>query len=428
MEGVSDSAAVQPVASVQIKLFPSMSNIEVEQVERLQNQILQTAAKWNRPLTDAARAAFRAMPRHAFVKRFRMGDKVVTVTPDNLLQLLPTIYNDGVLNLWKDQEKGLWSTMSQPSLVLGMLSLMNLAEGHRVFELGAGSGWNAAMLGHIVGAKGHVTSVEIIPEMADAARQAIAERGIENVDIVTGDAGDGFAAGAPYDRAMFTAGSYDLPRAFHEQVREGGLLLMVVKVEGGGDQLILLEKKAECFESIRGLLCAFVPMTGRHAFAGAHPIPIEALPRWPELAQREVDRRPFWWGASDKAPFWAATGVRSFLSIAEPLFRVFRDDVRDPLDPQHWYCGLFDPEAHSLAVAKYGKLVSYGSVVARDRLLLRLHEWIDLGMPTMAAMHLRVFPADVEVRAEKNKWIVRRNESIFVWSLQRPGEARSGAG
>lgn len=401
-----------------------MSNSEVELVERLQNQILQAAAKWKPPLTDSTRAAFRAMPRHAFVKRFRQDGKIVAVTPENLLQLLPAIYNDGVLSLWEDREKRQWSTMSQPSLVLGMLNLMNLAEGQRVFELGSGSGWNAAMMGHIVGPKGRVSSVEIIPEMAEAARQAIAGRGIGNVDVITGDAGDGYAAGAPYDRAVFTAGSYDLPRAFHEQLREGGLLLMVVKVEGGGDHLFLLEKKTGCFESTRGLLCGFVPMTGKHAFAKAHPTPIEALPGWPELSQREVDRRPFWWGTSDKAPIWATAGVRSFLGVAEPLFRVFRDDVKGLQNPQQWFCGLFDPEAQALAVARKGMLVSYGNVSARDRLLMRLHEWIDLGMPTMAVMHLSVFPADAEVPEEKNKWVVRRNESIFAWSLRRPDEAR----
>jgi len=397
-----------------------MTAEEKLQVEQLQDAILQIAAKWKPPLTAATQAAFRAMPRHAFVKSYLSGDKMVNLTPENLPNQLPAIYKDGPLNLWKVHAKGQHSTISQPTLVLKMLDLLSLAEGHRVFEVGAGSGWNAAMMSYMVGTSGRVYSAEIIPEMAERARQVIADRGISNLEIVTGDAGDGYAEGAPFDRAVFTAGSYDLPRAFHEQVRVGGLLLMVVKVEGGGDQLILLEKTPDFFESKSGSICGFVPMTGKHAFAAGNPGLLDALPDWSELARREVNRRPFWWGGSEESSSWAAIGVRSFLSIVEPRFRVFRDEASNGQDPRNWFCGLFDPETRSIAIARKGELVSYGNVTARDQLVARLHEWIDLGMPSVTAMRLRIFPTDAKVLVEEGEWLVKRNESSFVWSLKRP--------
>src|SRR6185436_7698525 len=110
-----------------------------------------------------------------------------------------------------------------------------LQPGQRVFELGAGSGWNAALMGRLVGSAGQVYSLEIIPEVAQMARETIEQWEIKNVQILQGDGGDGYSAGAPYDRAIFTAGSYDLPRCFHEQIKVGGLLLIVIKSEGGGD-------------------------------------------------------------------------------------------------------------------------------------------------------------------------------------------------
>lgn len=395
-----------------------MSNALAAEINRLQEQILQIVARSSQSLTDATATAFREVPRHGFVRNYRMGEKVVTVTPENLPQHLPAIYQNGVLTLWENKEEGIYSTISQPTLVLGMLDLLQLAKGQTVFELGAGSGWNAALIGHIVGTTGRVYSVEIIPQIAEAARQVILERGITNVEIITGDGGSGYAEGAPYDRAVFTAGSYDLPRVFHDQVRVGGLLLMVVKVEGGGDQLMLLEKKTDCFESKHGALCAFVPMTGKHSFVDSAPVPLESLSWWGELSGHEVQRRTFWWGADVNSAFWASVGVRSYMSVAEPQFKVFHEPGKLPSDPHHWFWGIFDVRSRSLVIARKGELISYGNLQANDRLMTHLHQWVDYGMPSMASMNLRIFPSETPVSDNPRQWIVRRKESNFVWSLR----------
>lgn len=399
-----------------------MSEPEYLQIERLQNQVLSIGESVAQPITAATQAAFRAVPRHRFVTRYRAREKIVTVTPETLSQHLPTIYANGVLSLWEDKENGIYSTISQPTLVLQMLDFLKLADGQTVFELGAGSGWNAALMGYLVGPKGRVFSMEIIPEIADAARKAVADFGATNVEIITGDAGDGCLAGAPYDRAVFTAGSYDLPRALHDQMRVGGILLMVVKVEGGGDQLLILEKKAAFFESSQGILCAFVPMTGKHACSGSRPICIDELPGWSELRTRQVEQRGFWWGGNVEGLSWSSVGIRSFLSITDPHFRVFYERGKNALDPRDWFCGVFDADAQSLVVSQNGLLVSYGNFTARDQLFARLHEWVDFGMPSMAAMNLRVYPSNAEAPKGPQQWIVKRNESTFVWSLKQPAK------
>ena len=68
-----------------------------------------------------------------------------------------------------------------------MLDMLKFEPGHNVFELGAGSGWNAALMGHIVGPKGHVYSLEIIPELAKTASDTIETLGLKNVSIIEGD-------------------------------------------------------------------------------------------------------------------------------------------------------------------------------------------------------------------------------------------------
>src|SRR5262245_60881794 len=116
-----------------------------------------------------------------------------------------------------------------------MLDLLQVQPGQTILELGTGSGWNAALLGPLVGPSGNVYSVEILAELGRRAAQTVAELGIANVRVIPGEGGDGYAAGAPFDRIACTAGAYDLPGAFYEQLKPGGLLLTVIKNPGGGD-------------------------------------------------------------------------------------------------------------------------------------------------------------------------------------------------
>ena len=136
--------------------------------------------------------------------------------------------------------------------------------------------------------------------MAERASAAIAEFGITNVQVIATDGSNGYSAGASYDRIVFTAGAYDLPRPFFEQIAPSGLLLMVIKNRGGGDTLFLLKHVGAHFESTHALSCGFVPMTGAHQADDLEPVALESLPEWADMRQREIARRPFWWGGKGR--------------------------------------------------------------------------------------------------------------------------------
>lgn len=257
-----------------------MSRRQAATIECLQERILEAAG----PLAPEVRAAFRAVPRHAYVPHFLSGGRQVAITPENLDAHLPLLYHNGTLLLWQDEARGLCSTISQPTLVLLMLQQLALRPGLTVFEVGAGSGWNAALLGHLVGPAGRVYSSEIVPEMAALARASIAAQGVANVTILSGDGAEGFPPAAPFDRVVFTAGTYDLPAVFHDQVRAGGLLQLVLKMRGGGDLLYLLERTADGFEADRGMPCAFVPMLGQYDSSSGPGAALADLPAAAELS------------------------------------------------------------------------------------------------------------------------------------------------
>jgi protein-L-isoaspartate(D-aspartate) O-methyltransferase len=398
-----------------------MKNMDT--VEKYQSQLLEQIRfiYYDRPISEATESAYLAMPRHRFVKRYReRGTKEWhEVREENLEEHLATLYANKPLILYGEDDDTVPSTISQPSFVLCMLDMLQLRTGQTVFELGAGSGWNAALMGQLVGPEGHVYSVEFISEVAKTAAETIAMLGIRNVSVIAADGGEGYAAGAPYDRAIFTAGAYDLPRHFYEQMKDKGLLLIAIKTESEGDNLFLLRKTQDHFESVESQPAGFVQMKGKYEIDSLEPIPIETLPKWTELQHKEISKTPFWWGGKGKAGFvWRTLGIRSFLGITEPAFRAFKTEKAGQGSHEEYYFGLWDKEHGSLVLAKDDCLVSYGNVIAKDRLLQKVRQWLELGMPVAASFALKIYPSDFPLTAQKNQWIVKRQESQFLWSLE----------
>lgn len=395
----------------------------MESFEKYQKQLLEQAQKifYNPPISEATQKAYLETPRHRFVKSYReWGTKEWRkVNEDNLEEHLALLYDDRALILFGDDDNEVPSTISQPSFVLHMLDILDLKPGHKVFELGTGSGWNAALMGNLVGQEGGVYSLELIPELAQTAASTLDELGIRNVRVIEADGGDGYAPGAPYDRAIFTAGTYDLPHAFFEQVKAGGLLLIVIKNAGGGDCLFLLRKINGHFESIESMECGFVQMKGRHQFENLEPMTLESLPGWSVLKRKEIGIRPFWWGGRGKQGFvWRTMGIRSFLGITEPTFRVFKTESRDEQIQEEYYFGLWSQEQESLVVAYDDRLHSYGNTAAEERLVDDVESWVRLGMPGAASFALQVYPIDAPLTADNNQWIIKRRESQFLWILK----------
>jgi hypothetical protein len=109
--------------------------------------------------------------------------------------------------------------------------------------------------------------------------------------------------------------------------------------------------------------------------------------------------------------------VETYLGITEPSFRAFKTTKDTRHVREEHYFGLWDYEMQSLVLAKDDWRIAYGNSVAQERLFQRIGEWVDLGMPSAASFHLRVYPKSAHVVAGDKQWIVERKDSQFLWSL-----------
>lgn len=158
---------------------------------------------------------------------------------------------------------GFGQTISAPHMVAIMCEILDLQEGMTVLEVGGGRGYHAAVMAYMVGPKGHVYSVERIPELVARARENLSRAGITNVTMVEGDGSLGLPEHAPYDRISVAATAPKVPEPLKQQLRPGGKLVIPVGV--GFQELVLVTRK-NGFVTEEKMGVAFVPLIGKHGF------------------------------------------------------------------------------------------------------------------------------------------------------------------
>lgn len=154
---------------------------------------------------------------------------------------------------------GFGQTASQPSLQALYIKTLAIQPTDRVLEIGTGSGFQTALLGHLAG---HVYSVERIRELSQRARIAIDALRLSNIALLVGDGTIGWSRYAPYDAILVAAGSPSIPPALVDQLATGGRMLIPI---GGRDtqQLTLVAKTEQGTETTEVTGCVFVPLLGR---------------------------------------------------------------------------------------------------------------------------------------------------------------------
>lgn len=197
-------------------------------------------------LNDRVMTAMKKVPRHEFLP------------PD----LRYCAYDNGPAPIGSGQ------TISQPYIVALMSDLLDTKPSDIILEIGSGSGYQAAVLSQLVQ---QVYSVEIIEDLATAARKRLIKLGYNNVEIRNDDGYFGWSEHAPYDGIIVTAAAPHIPQPLIDQLRTGARLVIPVGFPYSYQELMVVEKRANGeIETQMVLGVSFVPLTGEHDIKTPH--------------------------------------------------------------------------------------------------------------------------------------------------------------
>ncbi len=359
--------------------------------------------------SERVRQAFLAVPRELFVPDFAAREGLSAVYRD-----------EAILTKWGEYDQPL-SSSSQPAIMALMLEQLDLEDGMSVLEVGAGTGYNAALLSLLVGAKGRVVSVDVDADVAAGARRALRQGGYR-VRTVHADGRQGLSNGARYDRIIVTASADAVPRPWFEQLRDDGLLEVPLRLNAAGAQAIpVLRKTPAGFRSLRAVAGGFMPLRGAADDGGG-------IPPWqPALNVTDLTHNgsePLLHLTGDALVTLTQPAKRRLLVAAAGTPRRRRLGLRADLGGLGLYLSLTLPKSRlvtmspvfkigaigrdgrSLAVIELGQpdrrriesFQAYGGNEAEEFLLERVHEWARRGRPAERDIQIGITYEDDQSR------------------------------
>lgn len=372
-------------------------------------------------VTPPVREAFASVPRHLFVPN---------VDPE-------AAYTDQpVFIRW---EAGIpISSSTQPTMMAIMAEQLRLEPGSRVLEIGAGTGYNAAILAHIVGESGNVVTVDIDQDIVDEAGGNLSNAGYSNVVAVCRDGFEGFSPGQPYDRIMVTVGAQDVSPHWVEKLKDGGI--MVVPLWFRGYRLsVALVKREDRLESLSASPCMFIPIRGSaDRTEGYFPVgnPLGASPQMYMGMERDdpnhhrlleslfaQEGQLLDIGRSMEGQFHThnlSSGLYMFLT-ADPRINIVHWESADGLFQGAGYA-LTDLETMSAAVLSDDhpdQMMIYGDDAAYADLIRLLDRWDALGRPSIHDLWIRAFTGPPRSLPD-GQWTVAKR-SPYTWVLSWDG-------
>jgi protein-L-isoaspartate(D-aspartate) O-methyltransferase len=156
-------------------------------------------------------------------------------------------------------------TISQPYTIAVMLEALELKKGNKVLEIGSCSGYNSALISYLVGNKGFVYTLEIVPELVKISKKNIKKLGIKNVKILKKDGSLGLPKHAPYDKIIITAACPRIPEPLIKQLKEKGIIVAPVGPRFSQRMIKAVKIKGKLRKTSLGFFM-FVPMKGKYGY------------------------------------------------------------------------------------------------------------------------------------------------------------------
>ncbi|GGQ97628.1 methyltransferase, FxLD system [Streptomyces asoensis] len=238
----------------------TLTTSEADEATRLRHALVDKIQADGHARTPAVETALRTVPRHLFVPQAPLSEA----------------YANAPVNIKYDTDGTSISCASQPDVVALMLDQLQAQPGERILELGAGTGYNAALIGHIVGPDGHVTTLDVDDDLVEGARAHLAATGFTHVEALARDGALGHTEGAPYDRIIATVGAHGIPHAWLEQLAPGGRLVTPQRLKGSVSRSIVYEERDGRWVSSGSQMNTFMPLRRGIADDDRRVVPLTA--------------------------------------------------------------------------------------------------------------------------------------------------------
>lgn len=385
------------------------------EAERLRHALVRKLRRDGLVHSRRVEHAFRLVPRHLFLPEVDVDIAYRNINIPTKLQAGEAI-----------------SSSSQPAIMAIMLEQLAPAPGDNVLEVGAGTGYNAALLSEIVGASGRVTTIDLDADIVERARRALTATGYTTVQVEQQDGFAGFAANAPYDRIIATVGLGDIPFALWVQLKSGGQLVLPLSMRG------TMKSVAFRKDASGRLIGTSISPAGFMPLRGVHPLSTREVRLGPELglyAQTPSDRGPL----DDAALYRVLSGdyadipttlevsrasirnglvlwlrghcsttltvhAEGALADANPVPGLLRSPWAWPPELDRLSIGLWD--GRELALLGPGSSTrpaaddrpfplsvrAFGGRALAEHLIETARAWVAAGAPTEEQLHLRLLP------------------------------------
>jgi protein-L-isoaspartate(D-aspartate) O-methyltransferase len=305
-------------------------------------------------------AAFRAVPRHLFLPDVDL-DRVYSGSA------IPTKHSDKGDPI---------SSSSEVAIMALMIDALHLERGQRVLEIGAGTGYNAAILAELVGTE-NVVTLDIDLEIADEARAHLRAAGYHDVRVEAADGWMGWSDGAPYARIELTAATSDISPHWVDQLDDGGVLVAPLLLRPNAQAMVALRKRGEMLESLSVFAGGFMWLRG----VGASGEPPPEVGPWRVTSSRAIDEERLL-ALLEETPSLSLAEPASWSDLALLAIADESSVVLQRKGTPVYSNGILTEDSSSLAFVEWAGgvlsprllLVSYGGPEALERLRRRLDE------------------------------------------------------